>query len=202
MIPYGLIRRMKRGTQLSIFLTCRCNLCCDYCCNLTFLRDRSKRPVCDELRPSEWIYRIEHFPIRLNEIFLTGGEPLLYKNIEVLMMWIVKNTNVMLTIFSNLMIVEPLLFVNSRRLRIVTSIHDKTDQGLFQKNIERLLSWGYKVVVEKFDPECQIQGRTKKKESFEDIAGCSCWHKKRFFYTPDGMLWINALEAMKYVGDL
>ena len=98
---WGLMRRLKRGNKLMLFLTYRCNLDCEYCS----LRYIGPRVESTEIGLEDWKYIICNFPIRLREIRICGGEPLVMPYYSELVNWLI-DRGLYVMVFTNLSVVK------------------------------------------------------------------------------------------------
>lgn len=94
--------RMKRNrVRASIIVTNRCPLICDYC--PMYIREGlGKQNVPDECSFEEWKTFLERYPNHIDELYVSGGEPTLYKDLVPLVNWLVQDYKTHVLIFSNL----------------------------------------------------------------------------------------------------
>lgn len=151
LIRYGILRRMRRGIRLGIFPTYRCNLRCHYC--TLYISDKKELhgiwPGANEVDLADWLDFIDNFPLKIKEIFVTGGEPSLVKYIDSLVRELL-NRGYLVTVFSNLARVDCFIELpRSPRLRfVVTYHHGKTKKEAFMEKYRKLKSRKFNVRVE------------------------------------------------------
>ena len=76
----------------------------------------------------EWIQYIEQFPLKINEVFLSGGEPTLLKDFAGLCNWILEK-KYLLTVYTNLTNEHVWnKVIQSDRLRIQATFHGRVDK--------------------------------------------------------------------------
>ncbi len=76
-IRFGLLRRIRSGVILALIPSYKCNLNCSYC-GLQLNEDKSnyKMPLENEIKSLEWWKNyIDTFPIKINKVTISGGEP-------------------------------------------------------------------------------------------------------------------------------
>jgi uncharacterized radical SAM superfamily Fe-S cluster-containing enzyme len=91
----------KRGSVAMINTTTRCPLHCDYC--PMFYYGPVKKY--DECSFDEWKNFIERFPQWISQMYISGGEPSLYKDIVPLVNWLVGRGHHVI-VFTNLWKIE------------------------------------------------------------------------------------------------
>ena len=124
---YGLIRAARRGTEIVIKPTLRCNLACDYCTAEHAGAACWAMPADD--RPAfAWFeqFQQEIFPRhgRIRQIVVSGGEPLLYDEIVPLVRYLAVSRGIPTYIFSNLMLGTLWSLGPSRRVKIKATFHE------------------------------------------------------------------------------
>ena len=185
---YGLLRRLKKGRRLYIFTTLRCNLNCSYCTN-KFVHGVT--PTYDELTFEQWKDIIDNLDFKVNEVFVTGGEPFLYSDLDKLLHYLLRK-KYMVTVFTNLsklilsksMITLPFPSV---KLRFVATHHKdiySIQHDIFKMNYTYMIAHGYNVLVDRFDDVLNI-GR-KKDIISETIDMHQCLHDTMTGFAPDG----------------
>jgi hypothetical protein len=112
-----------------LVINTRCNFKCENCpmylCN-------GKQPKYDECTLDEWKYFISHYPNRIEEIFISGGEPTLVPYIAEFVNWLVKQ-KIHVCIFSNLAKPEAFLGLKkSHRLILYPTLHELYNTDRFR----------------------------------------------------------------------
>ena len=175
------IRGRFSGTNLTIFVTWRCNLPCTYCSLLATAPNT--RPVSEfELTADEWIEKVRKFPVKLRDIYITGGEPTLYKDTPKLINGLLA-LGYHVLVFSNLVKAEALLSVKPcRRFKIQATYHKCADIEKFKPRYEVLKEKGYRVGVDEFEYKSLPYSELKEFDNPER------WKIPNFRYSPDGRL--------------
>ena len=154
--PYAIRKRFKRGITLTIAVTWKCNLMCPKCA----LACDGKMPK-DSSSEIDWIGYIKTFPVKIKEIYLTGGEPHLYDKLIPLSNWILDN-GYMLTIFSNnTMIDKYLKIIQHRNLRFNITYYDGVHEKYKWLLNYKLLSKRHTVHVDEIESHVFYFSRTK-----------------------------------------
>lgn len=125
---WGLMRRLKRGNKLMLFLNYKCNLNCSYC-SLGYI---GKRVESTEIGLEEWKYIIRNFPIRLREIRISGGEPMLMPYYSELINWLL-DRGLYVMVFTNLSVVK-LDVKKTDRLIYAATYHKGMDKDKWSRN--------------------------------------------------------------------
>ena len=175
------VRGRFAGTNLTIFVTWRCNLPCSYCSLLATAPNT--RPVSEfELTADEWIDRVRGFPVRLRDIYITGGEPSLYKDTPKLINGLLA-LGYHVLVFSNLK--RGSLFMDikpHRRFKIQATYHKCDDIERFDSEYERLNAAGYRMSCDEFTIQSLPYSELKAFDNPER------WKIPNFRYSPDGKL--------------
>jgi len=149
-LRWGLMRRLRRGNKLMLFPTFRCNLTCSYC-SIGYL---GKRAESTEIGLDDWKYLVRSFPIKLREIRISGGEPMLMPYYSELINWLL-DQGLYVMVFTNLSVLK--LDVNrSRRLIYMATYHKCSNVKKFQKNLKEYRK-KYRVEVHQIGQE-KIRG--------------------------------------------
>lgn len=146
LIKYGKRKLFKRGITVSATLLNRCNLSCDYCSLKNF---GDVRPQDPELKTAEqWIKFIETFPIKIREVYITGGEPSLFKGIDYLCNYLI-DEGYFVTVFSNL--TSPARIFNnvkkSARFKISATYHSRAASSMIFNSVYMYLSNKHRIDV-------------------------------------------------------
>ena len=132
----------KKGIQVDIIPTTRCNYKCSYC--PMFLHGEVKRY--DECTLEEWqtfIKRIRHW---VSTFYISGGEPGLYKDIVPLTNWLIERGHKVI-IMTNLSYPEKFKGIKPHwRLMFLPTFHlEFAKPQKFQEGIDWLKKQGYNV---------------------------------------------------------
>ena len=190
---YGVSKLFKRGIDIGILPTYKCNLDCEHCCN-KFGR-KGNRFDSKEITPDDWYRLISRFPVKIRELHYTGGEPLLYKDIQELTLKLLP-LGFHISLFSNLLIKRDLSKIKSNRFRIEATLQGEKYREKFYHNVNHYRQWvrvdidlwGDRLV--KRSPFSLVKYRAKLEEKDSSV----CLDMKRFKFTPDGRLWVNDRE--------
>jgi organic radical activating enzyme len=189
LIRYGLLRRMKRGISLAIDLTFKCNYKCSIC-SLHLVNGRIY-PEMETKSFEFWKKFIDDFPIPIQEIYLSGGEPVLVKYLPLLTNYLL-NKKICVSIWSNISIPEVFeAIIHSKLFRIVTVYHpDQTDLAKFLLACEQIRNYGLRLDVEEIGDKQFIAGSTLKPFwDMERINKYKC--KNRFYVDPFGRMFTS-----------
>jgi len=126
-ISYELRKKIKRGEDITIRPTMRCNLDCVYC---SAAIPTGKMPRFPEKTADQWIDYLDNFPLKIREITFSGGEPFIYKEISELINGLLEK-GYSIRILTNLTHF-PKVIKKSNRLMIRASYH-KTEMTEKQK---------------------------------------------------------------------
>ena len=139
---YGLIRAFRPGAELCIKPTMRCNLACWYCSaehsgSACWVNPAPDRPVAD------WVHQFESEIIRrydwlIRQVFISGGEPFLYKDIVPLLDWLTRGKGFCVYVVSNLMIPPPAGLRKNRRVKIRASLHEDAYEAFGEDSAKRM----------------------------------------------------------------
>ena len=189
---YGVRKLFRRGIDVGILPTYRCNLDCSYCSN-KFGREGDKFDS-TEISPDDWYRILSRFPVRIKELHITGGEPFLYVPIQELILKLLP-LGFNISLVSNLLVWRDLSKVKSDRFRIEATLHNPKQEHIFYRNV-KLFREFVRVDVDLFG-ETRVKRNkdgvaTKMKMGEEDSY--KCLDMKRFKITPDGRIWPNDRE--------
>jgi len=125
---YGIIRAIKPGVEICIRPTVRCNLACWYCSaehpgSSCWVNPSIDRPLGD------WINQfnteiIPRYNKRIKQVFISGGEPFMYKDIVPMLDWLTRDKGFCVYIISNLIIPPSPKLKSNRRIKIRASLHE------------------------------------------------------------------------------
>jgi len=149
-------------------------------------------PKCVELRPSEWLSYIESFPVKIREIYLSGGEPGLYNGIEELTNELI-DRGYFVTIFTNLSyIINFTKLKKSPRLRFSATFHHHMHADVFIKNYRKISS-KYRINVDEIGKKLLPFSKVKTFCTPEDEMST-----KMLRVAPDGTIFTNCWERNQY----
>lgn len=145
---YGKTLLFKRGVNITLFLSYKCNIYCSYC---SLAQINGKFPVGKELTLEQWKEWFEKgFPVKIKEVYLSGGEPSLVPYIAELANYLIdKGYHVCL--FSNLARVDRLEKIKKNyRFYIRSTFHHVDNAERFDKAYQKLIKT-HPVIVDEFD---------------------------------------------------
>lgn len=193
---FGLRKRIKPGIRVYILNTLRCNYDCEYCSNQFY--NGKLIEVHDEIDADNWIEKIKSFPVKVNEVVISGGEPMLRNDFADLVNGLVLS-GYFVTVQSNISVVKRAAELKkSSRLRISATWHPSmVGAGEFLYFLKHFK--GFRVDVtcpEKNNGEIKIHNKTRvyaPSESDEYCLGVN-----RFVFAPNGMLFcsFNAMHKV------
>lgn len=189
---YGLTKRFSRGITIGMLPTYKCNLDCSYCAN-KYGRQGNKFDS-KEILISDWYRLISNFPIKIRELHITGGEPMLYAGIQFLVEKLL-TLGFHISLNSNLLCKRDFSNVISDRFRIEATLHDHDREDRFFENVEYYRQW-VRVDIDIFAKE-KVYRNSKTGIAYKklmDPESPICLDMKRFKFTPDGRLWTNDRE--------
>lgn len=109
----------KKGVTISCSLTFRCNLKCPYCT----LGCSGKRVRSSVASLEEWKHRIETFPVKIKEVYVTGGEPTLVYWMPEFVNWLL-NRGIFVTLYTNLHDINQISEIHSKhQFQILSTYH-------------------------------------------------------------------------------
>ena len=189
---YGIHRRLKRGIRLDLIPSWRCNMSCDYC----ILKRDGKMPVSKiEHDYKYWINYIETFPIKVGEVFISGGEPGLYPNIEELVNYLLDSGR-LVTIFTNL---TNILFSTSikpsNKLRFNVMRHDDVNDERFDIALRAVRSLKHRVDVGNFKANPKYPNEYTKKI---ETSQCNTIEKNHLRTAPNGAIFRTQKERRDF----
>jgi len=141
------MKRFRRGVPLSLALTFRCTLDCNYC---TTKMPTGKFPVSKEATFDEWKQFIEMFPYRIREIHITGGSPELHREFENIVNWLLSK-GIFVQVFTNLNRADKLLLLKrTPRLMLLSTYHHSDALERFKVRYA-LLSKYYRINIDEIN---------------------------------------------------
>ena len=190
---YGLIRRIRSGIRLKIYPSFECSLNCWYCGNgLEGNTNPKDPPKIYELE--DWQELISNFPIKINDVVLSGGEPTIYKDFVPLANWIL-DQGIMLEVYTNLTNKRLAKVRPSYKLRILATYHHEYDMQKFNEN--------YLFVQKQHKHKIDVKEIGSKKLTYSRLVpwGCTLESSKQVFKNylyccPDGEIFTCCYKAM------
>lgn len=131
------------GRRATLVTTTTCNLHCSYC--PMFIYGEVKKYEISTVE--EWQRWFKRFPIKLNLVFVSGGEPSIYPHIVPLVNWLVSE-GYHVIIFSNLFKAENFIGIKPHwRLLFMPTYHETkgNSRDRFNKGVELLDKKGFQV---------------------------------------------------------
>lgn len=189
LLRYGLLKRFRRGICLTIIPSWACNLHCEYCGLEIGTPCLPKNPK-TVFSTEQWIAFIKTFPLRIREIFISGGEPSLSKTGMELAKWVIEN-GYFLTIYSNLTNTNLYELPRSIRFRIMASNHHRFfDQEKFLENVN-FVRQRHRIDIDKVGNTPDFVGRGKPLSDDEIHRKI----KKGYLRcAPDGLIFTNCYD--------
>jgi len=148
LIKYQKRQLFKRGISVSISLLYKCTLNCSYCS----LKNFGTKTPHDTLiyKANEWLNYIDTFPVKIKEIFLTGGEPGIYPLIDHLTNQLIKR-GYFITIFTNLTSIASFMRIESSpNLKFQATYHKDMDLEIFKTNY-KIMNEFFRVDVDEIE---------------------------------------------------
>jgi len=186
---YGVLKRLRKGIRIYIYPTLRCTLNCDYCTNLFF---DGKRPTSHEIEWKEWMNIINTFPVKVREVVLSGGEPMLYGNYVELADAIVSSGR-FLTVYTNLTLTKGLDVKPSIRMRLDASFHESVNNKLFFNNLKEYRK-KFRVDTNEIEKK-EIKGSVVKNKLHTADDMEECLNRRKQGFSPDGK-YCNSLREV------
>lgn len=195
---YLRLRKIKnlhfKTVRVQIMPTFRCNNNCSYCTRhftgpMTVKRNENQPTA------QEWLERIDQFPIAVDYVTFSGGEPLLYFDIANLVNGLI-DRGICVTIFTNGNGFNPNIKRNPR-LRFIATLHEGVNGKRFQETCDWYMLAGYRVDVDLMQPKkFGVNHQKDRREGVTDKGvikiGTYSWKECNeypvFNYGPDGTL--------------
>jgi len=189
LLKYAKRKLFKRGVTVSLTLLYDCNLKCSYC---SLKNETDKRPEGSAKHGAQyWINYINSFPVKVKEVFLTGGEPGLYKHIAELTNGLIKE-GYFVTIFTNLTRIGSFMSIeDSPRLKFQATYHESMIAEIFDENYQRMNKY-FRVDVDEIETNKFTYSNKKK---FTNLANES--ETDRFRIDSDGAIYVSCYERNK-----
>lgn len=117
-LRFGLMKRFRSGIRVHFILTFACNFDCYYCT----WRGGGGYPKSDIMRFDKWKEIIDNFPLKIQEVTLTGGEPMLHPDFVQIVKYLLSK-GIYVSIWTNLSLLTGLELPKTHRLRFDASRH-------------------------------------------------------------------------------
>ena len=184
---YGKTLKFKRGITIQIALTYACNLSCEYC---SLHIPTGKRPKAPQSSLSDWQRYIKNFPIKIKEVYVSGGEPSLIKWMPDLVNWLL-DQKYHVTLFTDLYNPSLILQIKrSYRFQIVSTYHH-SDSMLRFDSAYLALKNKYRIEVDEIGEKHLPYSRVK---PFIDEEGLK---DNEFRISPDLQIYLSCYEHFK-----
>jgi len=195
MIPYGVLRRLRRGIKVSAFVTLRCSFNCPYCSLKGF---NGIMPMCDEISFDEWfeVLRKIEKTILIQEINITGGEPLLRVGIAEFINKLLDSKKCVVSLYTNLCSNLADSIIANPRFRIVTTYHHRDDPVKYLE-LYRHYKRKHRVVLEEID--YKVLDYTDYIKPYEIQAPGVGGQTDRFAIAPDGEVFLDMQRFYKHM---
>lgn len=192
-LRYGLLRRLKGGIRLTIVITYKCNLHCDYC-SLKLAHREMPSLQYKDMTSEKLKGIIDEFPLKISGIALTGGEPALNKDLPEIVNWLL-DQGICVTIYSNLVKIKPYFLIQqSYKFRIVSTYHISCDKKKFIENYYKLKKY-YRVDVDEIGTKTLPFSRLKK---FIVINDSRIPAKNYLRIGIDGLIFTNCYDVIDH----
>jgi|GEM_PF-1856989 len=180
-------------TRLQIFPTFYCTQDCPYCTR-HFTGKMTPKENENMLIADQWMQRIEAFPVKIDVVTFSGGEPLLYPEIDLLINSLI-DRGYIVTVFSNGSIFNDKIKSNPR-LKFILTMHYGSDRKQFLKNCDRYKSAGIRTDIDimnknKFGVNSGNEAGDKGIIKPGTFAWKECLEMSVFCYGPDGKLFTS-----------
>jgi len=131
--------KLKRDrVRATIVTTNRCPLLCSYC--PMYIREGiGNQNIPKECSFEEWKTFIKRYPNKIGELYVSGGEPTLYKDLVPLVNWLVHEYKTHVLIFTNLWKPETFEGIKPhRRLMFMPTFHKFDKWERFEKALKKI----------------------------------------------------------------
>lgn len=122
------LRLKKNRVRASVIVTNRCPLKCEYC--PMYIREGvGNQNIPKESTFEEWKTFLKRYPNHIRELYVSGGEPTIYKDIVPLVNWLIWEYKTYVIIFTNLWKPEAFEGIRPhRRLMFMPTFHGSYDK--------------------------------------------------------------------------
>jgi len=148
----------SRGARCTLVTTIKCPYRCSYC--PMFIYGEPKKY--DECSFEEWKVFLDRFPMWISAMYISGGEPSLYKDIVPLINYLIERGHHVI-MQSNLYKPEAFIGIKPhRRLIFLSTYHDEhADSDKYYAAAEMLRKGGFLVVTQQIGQYDKKHGRVK-----------------------------------------
>ena len=136
----------RKRIRATIVTTNRCNQLCPYC--PMYIREGiGKQNIPKECSWQEWKTFLERYPNHISELYISGGEPTLYKDIIPLTNYAVQEYKTHVLMFTNLWKPEKFDGIKPhKRLMFMPTFHGDNDNwGRYKKALQYIKGKGFQV---------------------------------------------------------
>jgi len=188
-LKYGKRLLFKRGVTVSISLLYECTLNCSYC---SLKMGGKIHPKDTIIHGSDyWVDYIDSFPVKIKEIFLSGGEPGIYSGIADLTNELI-NRGYFVTLFTNLTLIDNFMAIEPNpRLKFMATAHKGANLYIFEANY-LIMKEHYRIDVDEIETNFFKFSNKKKFCTDKDESDTS-----RFRIDSDGAIYVNCIERNK-----
>lgn len=193
---YGKTLRLRRGCSVAINLTYRCNFHCHYC-NMILVTGNVPK-VQKEMSMDYWQFFLRAFPVKVKEVFISGGEPTLIPWMPTFVTWLLEQ-GYHVTVFSNLF--QYLNFFEIKphyRFQISATYHHQDSKERFEIAYQALERRGFRLNVDEISddkPKVFPHSRLKRMSlSGKDLQGHDL-ATPQFVAVPDGSLVVGCYRS-------
>lgn len=165
----------KRGVSLTMILTTRCNLHCDYC--PMFLND-NKYPKYGESTFEEWVAFFDRYPEHeapIYQVEISGGEPSLYPYLSQLVNFLLKRGK-HVVLYTNLWNVDEINKITPHYRFRIKAVHHKTDSIYRFKKCYDKLNPKFDKIINELDYQRFADSKLIHKFTPDEIRAFNAFH--------------------------
>ncbi len=198
---YLKLRRLKNKhlekIRLHICPTFKCDNDCTYCSRHFTSKMKIKKDE-KQLSAEQWLQRVDQFPLKVDQVTISGGEPLLYYDLNSFILGLYER-KIPVTIFTNgNSVLSPNL--KNPLLRIVMSYHIGTNWYLFCKNVEYYKKNKIRCDLDFLKNDIKFVENLKRRKKrmdkgiikYNSKEWKECLETKTFAYGPDGQFFTSS----------
>lgn len=190
---YGKLKKLKRGITITIMITHKCNLHCNYC-SLKIPNGEMLLLKYKDMTFQKLMDIINDFPLKIREVTISGGEPALNKDFPKMINWIL-NKGIFVTIYSNLTRIDPYFLIQQNyKLRIQSTYHVNYNRDKFIENYYKIKKY-HRIDVDEIGTKTLSFSRLKRFCSTEDIK---IKIKNYLRVGIDGLIFTNCYDLFDY----
>lgn len=185
---YGKTLMFRSGVMLQCNIIYACPFACSYC---ALDQPTGKRPKAKQMGIEQWKKMVKHFPTKIREVFVTGGEPTLVKWMPEFVNWLL-DEGYHVILFSMLHDVEAIKKIKpSYRFQVRSTFHKIPEETVlrYTKQYDQIKDI-YNVCVDEIGDDKVLPFSVLKPfvsdETMQDDYG--------FRISPDGDFFINCYE--------